>query len=431
MSPAIRTSSSARARLSGLVVLLSACVSATTHAQPGADLELDRRSYLERVERDAPRWLATPERLEVAVRTRDVARRRPVPWLVAGLSQLDISGQGAPTASRLGVDLPLELGGDRARRIEQADAQIALTEAESAARIRALLVAAAMAYVDASEASANVAARATLLEGYERVAQLDAMRLAQAEITAAQALLSTLERDRAEVELRAAENALAAAELALGRFLASAEGLRVRPTESLAADHAPHDETSLIEQAVARHPSVVEASARLAAAEAAARLVRARRIVDPTLTVEWQHFGATSVEQFRQHANDTLAVLLGIPFPITAPRRADAALAQAEIDAAEAELAALRRRVAADVRVALAREREAEARSSAYEQRLLPRARELVDAMTHAYERGAATAFELVTARRALEEAELAAVGARAALVRAHASVNAAVTGTP
>lgn len=400
-------------------------------AQSASRVELDRRAYLARVEQDAPVWLASPERIEVAVRLRGVARNRPVPGLVAGLAQLDVSGQGAPTSSLLGFDIPIELGGDRARRVDEADARIALTEAESVARTRALLLAAAHAYVDAAEASAAVEARAALLVGYERVAALDAMRLEHAEITASQALLSSLERDRAEVELLAARNALTTAELALGRFLVESEGLRVVPTEPLPSTHEPHDEAALVERALERHPSIAEATARLAAAQAARRSVRARRVVDPTLRIEWQHYGATTVEQFRQRANDTIAVLLGIPFPITAPRRAEMAVADAEVAAAEAELAAQRRRVVAEVRVARARENEAELRAEAFETRLLPRARSLVEAMTRAYESGAATAFELVTARRALEEAELSAIVARAALVRAHTSLNAAVEGSP
>lgn len=414
-----------------LVTSISLLLSASSDAQDPMRVELDRAAYLERVAEDAPSWLAAPERHRVATAHRGVARTRPTPGLVAGLAQLDVSGQGAPTSSLVGFDVPIELGGDRARRVAEADARIVLTDAEVEAQSRELLVTAALAYVDALAARANVETRSRLRSGYAQVAALDATRLERGEITEAQSLRSSIESDRAEVELQAAQDAVTTYELALGRYLVSEHLLRVGTTGTLATTHEAHDDEALVAEAIAVHPSLVAANARVEVAHAALARVRASRVVDPTLRVEWQHYGSTTVAQFRQRANDTIAVLLGVPFPVTAPRRADVALAQAEIDAAEAALATLRRRVEADVRVAAAAERETSRRAESYEAVLLPRARSLVEAMTRAYEHGAATAFELISARRTLEEVELAAVQARADLARAHVALAASVRGAP
>src|SRR5512139_1087381 len=137
-------------------------------------LALDRVEYLDRVASDAPRWLTARERTEVVQAERGVARRRPNPFIEAGLAQFDVSGQGAPTASLLAVDVPIELGGDRARRLDEVDARLALNDAELDAETRQLLFGASIAYTDALAAEALVDARTRLLAGYEIVAALDA-----------------------------------------------------------------------------------------------------------------------------------------------------------------------------------------------------------------------------------------------------------------
>lgn len=394
-------------------------------------LSLDQASYLARVEDDAPLLLASPERRAAWLAVRDVARRRPIPSLTAGLAQVDVSGEGAPTASLLAVDLPFELGGDRAARLAEADAAIALETATLALETRELLRTAALAYLDAVAAEATVRVREALAVEHRRSAALDAIRLERGEITRAQSLRTELERDRAELELQAARSALSVAELALGRFVVTEVPIAIAPAEELGLEHHRHDEASLLREAREHHPALRAAERQLALVRARRARVRAARVVDPTLRLEWQHNGATSEPQFRQRANDTLALLLNVPFPITAPRRAELAVADAEIAVAEARLLALERRVENELRVALATETEADERLHALDTTLRERARALVEATTEAYERDAATAFELAAARRALEEVELARVEAMAALARAHRVVLALASGAP
>ncbi len=424
---------SSSGRMRSALLLLALCASSwpTTHARAQSRVELDARAYLARVEQDAALILASPERRAAALATREVARRRPMPSLTAGLAQLDVSGEGAPTASLLAVDLPIEFGGDRSARLREADARIALTSAELDLEIRGLLRAAASAYVDASAAAALVAARENLLLGFERATELEELRLSRGEITEAQALRTMLERDRAELELRAARAALATSELALGRFLFDDEAISVVATDTLAAEHEAHDPAVLERLASEQNPWLRTAERRLALARAMRARIQADRIVDPTLRLEWQHNGSTTEPQFRQRSNDTLALLLTIPFPITAPRRAELAVADAEIAAAEARLEAMRHRLGIEVRVAIASEDEARARAHDLDTTMRERARALVQATMAAYERDGATAFELVAARRALEEVELARVEALANLARAHLAVEASVHAPP
>src|SRR5262245_57715985 len=81
---------------------------------PGSALTLT--IYLRQVANSNLDILSQRLSLPIAEAQVAVARMFPDPQLIGGISQVDISGQGAPLLSTLGVMVPLEMGGKRGAR---------------------------------------------------------------------------------------------------------------------------------------------------------------------------------------------------------------------------------------------------------------------------------------------------------------------------
>ena len=269
--------------------------------------------------------------------------------------------------------------------------------------------------------------RASLVS-LEALAVLDERRLAAGEVTELESLRVLVERDRLQAALLHAEGHALAMREALRRYLGD-DAPAVVPVLAQRADEGELDESVWLARAYESRRELAAVRDRVALAEATRSRVRAARIPDLLLRIGWTHNGSTAVDQFRQHANDTLAVILNMPMPFGNRRRADLGEASAVIDEADAAMAVTRARIAAEVRAAYAEHRGAHEQQVAFDGGISERAARLRDRSEHAYARDGLTLLELLTARRAADEIDAARVAARADHARARLRLEAASAG--
>ncbi|TXD33751.1 TolC family protein [Lujinxingia vulgaris] len=323
-----------------------------------------------------------------------------------------LPGSAESPQADIGVEVGLPLGrpGDRARRIEEGEANLALSERQAELADLGAIRGALMLYREAATRAARLALAEKRLELSRRLSEVAAARAESGESGALEAELAALryEREAAEVARQRARQGR------LERRLATVLGLETIPedganTEAVARATLPTAaELERVQEALQRSetisPRAAELRARAEALRAQARAQRAERW--PSLNL---NLGA------EREGSEALAAHLGLGFAFGsgAERRAlsDALQAAAEraetLAQAEQARAEARTRATADL---LARLRE---HHRHWEDELLPRHLAMRERYLAAYEAGALPLNEILTLERELSEAE----DAQAALV--------------
>jgi hypothetical protein len=94
-----------------------------------------------------------------------------------GLPSVDLSNQGAPTATSLGLTVPIELGGKRGGRIRAAAADVSTTTSDYDNTVRQLQGGAANAFVDALGAREVLQSKNKSLAQLDRIVNVNEQRL--------------------------------------------------------------------------------------------------------------------------------------------------------------------------------------------------------------------------------------------------------------
>jgi len=409
-------------------VVLVACVAIFSPAGVGAQADdaadgiaLSFAAYLERVEASNLDAAAARLALPVAEAGVSAARVRPNPNLTAGLGQADISGEGAPTASYVGVSVPIELGGDRRHRVAVAEAMSARTRAEVDVVIGDVRTRAAIAFVDALEAELLLELRRQSLEAIEHVVEVNLRRFEHGDIGEITYIQSRVEAQRFRADLLLAQGDVRAANVALAVY-ASGNGhaaISIAPEGDLRLAPRTLDEAALVDLARASRPELVAREQDVVRSQRLLDVARAQRIVDVTLGIGWTHYGATDEPQFMQRPNDLLSVQLTLPLPFSNRHRGNLDIARGTIAESEMRLDAERLRVAVEVRRAVAHYRAAVERMALYDDALLAGADDVLSRFVVEYQRGGSTLLELLNAQRTANEVHVGHIGALADHVRA------------
>ncbi len=244
-------------------------------------------------------------------------------------------------------------------------------------------------------------------------------------MTYARARLATLgslsEMAKAEGEVAMIETALAAARSRIEVARARVNGLLLRPSNAplgapvpWASSHAREDTRRLLVEAEAARPELRVARAKREAAQAGAD-AESRIAELPMLSAGLYYF--TPTESMAEHGfgvslSTTLPWLWGAP---AARSRA----ARAQVDAADAEEEAARAQIAREVATLAAEVEARTVRLHAIESIALPAKRRLEQATLAGYESSRAELLEFLMARTALVNTEVEAVTARAELEHA------------
>lgn len=317
-------------------------------------------------------------------------------------------------ASEIELSTPLWLPGEgtATEQVAQADllrtdAQLAFARLTVAGEVRDAVYKFALAEREAELANRRV-------ENARALASDVARRVRAGEV-------APLERDQAQGELFAAEaNArelqanLAAARTAL----LSLTGLRTPPQS--------FEEPLASEQDLARHPRLQAAEHSIEAAQAALRLVGIATRDSPEIGVVVGRNRDTFTTQY----DTTIGLRLRVPFATEARNAPRRAAALAEVEAAQAEYAAAKREIGVEVATAQQELAAAEAERPLVDGRLQA-ARSALSRLQGSYNAGQIGLIEVLRARVAVFDAEVAQASNRLAVGQARARVNQALGVVP
>jgi len=427
-----------RVRRTALLSLLFSCLTLGTSyaaAAPSSSVptltlaEARRRSFFRN-------WdlLAAESDLDQATAQEIVAREIQNPALSAQVLHLPVDGSSAATARGNGlldrsydtvvaVNQLLELHGKRGLRRASAAAGTTAARARFADARRTLDNAVLRAYVTAALDEENARLVARTAASLRESAKIAATRLAAGDISAADEAAIEVAADRFELDSRASEAAARSARIALdvlmGEPAPSGDWHAADRLEDLAAKAGELDVEAVLQQAPQR-PDLRAAEADLVRSEADLELERARRLPDPTLSLQYER-------QPPDLAN-TVGLGVAIDLPLWSRHQGEIATATVARDRATRERERVRARIASDRATARAGFASALERWRSFHQTILPKAETVRETVIYAYRNGGASLLELLEAERSANDVAVAAAQAAADALTAAADLAAAAS---
>ncbi|HMN82022.1 MAG TPA: TolC family protein [Burkholderiaceae bacterium] len=358
-----------------------------TAEAPAPFVDLDQ--VIERVLRDNPTLRALRQDEDAARALERQAALRPNPVL----SYDDQRGPSGNRAYAASISIPLEIAGQRAARMDAAQASTRAVGSDVGQRSAELRAAAIQAFFDLvgaqdrlelARGSRELAQRATSVAG-RRVAAGRASPVEEARARVAEAT-ARIENSQANVNLETARIRLAAL---WGGGEPRVFNART-PTARLPAEPAADELFRRLEAA----PALVRARAEIERRESLLRLARAQAAPATALNV-----GTGTLIENGQRAN-----LVGVSIAIPLFDRNQGNIAEATIRAQQArqELAAAERMLRAELDQALTRLKAAREEARLADQEILPEASRTLDAATRGYELGKFGFLDVLDAQRTL-----------------------------
>jgi cobalt-zinc-cadmium efflux system outer membrane protein len=368
------------------VVLLLVVLAGGAAAQP-----LPMAEAIVRARQQSQLHAASRVRVEAAVRSEDLVNRLGNPVLELRSENWGSSSPGLPNDTFAIVTQPIELGGKLGARRAQQQAAVVGAQAAAAMTDRDVVWEVTRRYVDALRQRGPLA---TLREQRTGIAEMVRVLTVRCdEGTAAEADLRKFESEGGRVQTQIVR-AEANLQLALARLTAlvggaiAAESLVLPALPDLVAASAGAPD-------VERRPEIAEARARLARAQSQLAFEKARGVPDLLVTGGYK----------RTAGMDTGVFAVAVPLPIFDSNRAARTVAQAEVQAAELELAYVRERARADASAQLNAARRLLEQATAVERVQAQPAGVVLIAPRTAFIEGAGDLLRLVDAQRIHAEA--------------------------
>jgi cobalt-zinc-cadmium efflux system outer membrane protein len=273
-------------------------------------------------------WQTSPEvqaaqaELEAA-RARARAAAQPLynPSLALDAENADVNRRTA------GLSLPLDLSGKRRARASQGDAELRASEAGYDLRRRDIAARWLKAWSTAALATRQSELGQRRLALMQRFDELAAQRLKVGDISSPERDLAGLALGEAQVQ----QASLVGNEAAARAVLQAISGEHGSNPPALPAGLPPAT-AALTPLATEQWPELVQARAEQASAEAGVQVARRARIPDPTVSL-------TGGQVRNGPLNDrVIGLSVSIPVPVLNTGRAEVAAAQAETDAAMANV---------------------------------------------------------------------------------------------
>ena len=374
--------------------------------------------------------------LAAALADRVVAGQRPNPSLTLGASNVNPHAGIGPGPLRdktfdssVRLEQLVERGSKGELRERQADALAAAARADLAESLRQQRLAMRQAFFDLAAAEERlrlqrefVALSGQSLDATERrlkagdIARVDANRIRLDNLRAANDLRQAeIDRERARAEFAS----LIGAENAARSLSVVPEYPEPQPGTGSAFSEAESGACPRLGRA-----DVVAACHRVEAAEAARELARAIATRDVTVGVQADRWPVSDVNQ--QGTGISYSLSVSVPLHVRHANEGEARRANADLEAARAQLARAQAQAAADARLADADFQAAHERRARIEKDVLPAAREVAEGSEFAFSRGSSGVLDLLDARRQLKAVEIDATQARAEAAKAWARREAA-----
>jgi cobalt-zinc-cadmium efflux system outer membrane protein len=332
-------------------------------------------------------------------------------WSVGvGFPTVDLSNQGNPTIFSTGLNVPVELGGKRGRRVRAAKADLATANSDYDDAVRQLRAAATSAFLDALSARAILQSKNKSLSQFDRIVSVNEQRVRVGDIGEIALAQSRVERDQFKADVFTAQADVYSADLVLGQQLGRSEKLAARlpvPDGTLEGPIRRFDINELVSNALERRPDVISKQRAIKTADLRIELANVNLIPDLSVSGSYSHLAA-GTGGFAQPADNTLGASLLVNLPFSRWRyRGELEAARATRTQAELQLHSTQLQVEQEVRDAYSRYQVAVQRLQLYRGGMLKDADRVLEARLYAYQRGGATLLEVIDAQRTSAEVYL------------------------
>ena len=361
---------------------------------------------------------------------------RPNPTLEFEQTTGRLTGSAGERETTVGLALPLEMGGKRRRRIELAQVELEVAEAEVADRERRLTSEVYGAYAEALAALRELAITEDLNDIDLQTTRFVQARVNEGETAPLELNLLRVEVDRLRSRRALVEGRLQVALLKLKTLVGIQAGEPLRLREDIRTQQLPAPPGSLeaaVDIALRTRPDLRFARLTEEAAQAGLRLARAQSAPDLTASARYTAsrsvFDSTPVGPIGDRDRLlTLGVSVGIPvFNTNQGAKQEAALA---IVQAQNRREFLEQLVRSEVTAAYARYDASNKALSTFEQGVIGRSTENIQAIRAAYQLGEFRITDLLAEQRRLLEVQREFTDALAERYRALADLQTAI-GSP
>jgi cobalt-zinc-cadmium efflux system outer membrane protein len=297
----------------------------------------------------------------------------------------------------LAFGYPIEIGGQRGRRIAVAKEELALADLDVRAETRTLRRNLRQAFYGVIAADERVRLAGEVADLVERTRQAAQARFEEGAAPRLEVLQADLGVARAQAEADLARSARASALADLNAVLNQPPGQAVAVAGDLGDAPPPPDFARAMELAAASNGEILSAEREAAVEARRMDLWRAERVPTPTIT-----YGLP------MNAPDEFTIGQSLGFAMTIPlftrNQGEIAQSQAAIDQLRARRAAARRVVESQVFAALARIDAQRKQVESYRTRIIPAAVELAALAEESYKMGRNPVLALLEAQRALRD---------------------------
>lgn len=343
-------------------------------------------------------------------------------------------GSPGERETAIGVAVPLEVGGQRGRRIDLAEAELEAAQAELADRERRLRIDVLTNYSEALAALRELETLEQLNVLDVRTAHIVEARVTEGEAAPLELNLLRTEVDRLRSRAVLAEGRLEASLLRLKSLTGIPVGapLRVREDLALAGPpvRVPPSRQDAVEIALGTRPDLRLARLHEAVARAGLRLARAQAAPEVTAFARYSTtrsvFNETPVGLI-QDRDKLVTFGVSIGLPVFNRNQGLAAEAEAAIEQAGRRREYVEQLVRAEVESAYARYEAAEAALTLFEQGVLVRSNQNIGAIREAYQLGVFPVTDLLAEQRRLVDSQREYTEALAERYRALADLHAAL----
>ncbi|MBO0725292.1 MAG: TolC family protein [Blastocatellia bacterium] len=322
-------------------------------------------------------------------------------------------GSPGERGATVGFAMPLELGGQRGRRIELAEVELAATEAEIADRERRLIGEVRTAYAEALAALRELRTTEDLNNLDLQTARVVEARFTEGESSKLELNLLRVEVERLRARRAFVEGKLQAAALNLKRLTGMAPDESLRLREDLSEPGLPEPAPSLataIELALRQRPDLKLAQLNERAAQAGLNLARAQAA--PGLTVSAKYSSDTGITDppapFTPVPDQSRRLSFGVSVELPLFKRNQGTIAEAAtaISQARARREFAEQVVRNEVTSAYARYQAAQAAQRLFEQGVLMESNANISTLSEAYRMGAFRITELIAEQRRLVDSQ-------------------------
>jgi outer membrane protein, heavy metal efflux system len=325
-------------------------------------------------------------------------------WSVdVGLPTVDISNQGQPTNFSTGLNVPIELGGKRGKRVHAALADVSTAGFDYDNAVRQLRATAAGAFIASLSARDILQSSYKSLGQFDRIVEVNEQRVRVGDIGNIELMQSRVDRDQFKAGVISAQADVYSADLALAQRLGQAEKLSSQmpvPTGRLEVPIRTFDPEQLVANALQKRSDVMSRQRAVKAADLRIELAQANLIPDLGLSGSYSHTG-TGTAGFVQPPDNTLGASLSLNLPFSRWRhQGELETARASRTQAELQLRSARIQVESEVRDAYSRYQASVSRLKLYQGGVLKEADRVLEARLYAYQRGGATLLEVIDAQK-------------------------------